>query len=106
MSAATNASAYASQSGPRKRGGQADAVTNHLSVVPHTSVCGLPGNTNAFELSGHKPHQRSAKRRTVLEHSGVVTSFAFHLSAFTFQLSAICWAGTNPASFSRGLLAP
>jgi len=40
MSAATNASAYASQSGPRKRGGQADAVTNHLCVVPHTDVCG------------------------------------------------------------------
>ena len=47
MSAATNASAYASQPGPRKPGGQ-------------------PGNTNAVELSGHKPHQRSARRHEAL----------------------------------------
>ncbi len=43
----TNASARAPRSAKRKPGGQ-------------------PGNTNAFELSGHKPHQRSAKRH---EHS-------------------------------------
>ena len=43
MSAATNAS----QPGRRKPGGQAEADTIRLSAVPHTTVCGQPGNTNA-----------------------------------------------------------
>ena len=28
---------------------------------------GQPGNTNAIELSGHKPHQRSAKHHEALD---------------------------------------
>jgi hypothetical protein len=47
MSTGPNAVIPAKKPVKRKRGGQ-------------------PGNTNAFELSGHKPHQRSAKRHEAL----------------------------------------
>jgi len=40
MSALTNISAQTNQTGRKKRGGYAEAVTNRLSVMPCTLVCG------------------------------------------------------------------
>jgi len=40
--------------------------SNEIKKPPRKKRGGQPGNTNAFELSGHKPHQRSAKRHEAL----------------------------------------
>ena len=42
--------AKATQPGRRKPGGQVEADSIRLSAVPHTSVGGQPGNTNALKL--------------------------------------------------------
>jgi len=84
MSVGTNVPAKATQPGRIKRGGQAEADAIRLSDVPHTSVCGQPGNTNASKLKRDqsasamcRTHRCAAKlkrtllspqRRRLLEH--------------------------------------
>ena len=51
---------------------QAEAVSNRLSEVPHTSVCGQPGNTNALKHGFYTKNFSLAERRGLQAVEGVV----------------------------------
>jgi len=71
MSAGTNAS----HPDRKKRGGQAEADSIRLSDVPHTSVCGQPGNSQATH-PGRKKRGGQPGNTNALKHGFYAKNFS------------------------------